>query len=359
MKKIGTIGSAMYDIFISYDAPALVTLDHTRLLTIPAGKKIEVTGLSHHSGGGSTNTAVAFKRLGLDASAFFKIGTDDAGEFIKHDLQTTKVSIDHIIETEEEATGTSFVIPSPDGNHAILTARGANLTLTADDIPWDMIRNLDYLYVTALSGNTAHLLPLIAQKAHASNVPVATNPGTSQLVKGAQYLKEALKYIDTLIVNAYEAQLLFSSLACDKILSAQPYAIDAQAPLLMQKWFTINQQNYTIQHFFHHVLRCGPRIVVVTNGKEGVYVATKERILFHPSLETEVVSTVGAGDAFASTFVGSLLLGKNIEEAIRFGILNSTSVLHYAGAKTGLLTRQELENRLSMVPEQLLLSFIW
>ena len=42
----------------------------------------------------------------------------------------------------------------------------------------------------------------------------------------------------------------------------------------------------------------GPKTVVITNGSNGVYVATEKEIIFHPSIKTKVVDTVGAGDSW-------------------------------------------------------------
>ena len=61
---------------------------------------------------------------------------------------------------------------------------------------------------------------------------------------------------------------------------------------------------FGLQTFFQEVHARGPKIIVVTNGKEGVYVSHKESIFFHPSLSVPVISTLGAGDAFGSGFVG-------------------------------------------------------
>jgi sugar/nucleoside kinase (ribokinase family) len=58
----------------------------------------------------------------------------------------------------------------------------------------------------------------------------------------------------------------------------------------------------------------------------------------------------GAGDALASTTVAALILGKPIEEAVRWGATNASNVLQSIGAQKGLLTREQLEKNLENPP---------
>jgi sugar/nucleoside kinase (ribokinase family) len=99
--------------------------------------------------------------------------------------------------------------------------------------------------------------------------------------------------------------------------------------------------------------------VVVTNGAEGVYVATNDRLYFHKSMHVKVVNTLGAGDAFGSSFVGALYAGNDVSDAIRYGIVNSASVIQHAGAKTGLLSAAALKERISKLDSSLLTEKAW
>ena len=81
MKKVLTIGGAVYDIFIEYQSPETLNL-HThdlnkRFLVLEEGAKVEVQNLAYRSGGGATNSAVSFQKLGYNTSSFFKIGSTD------------------------------------------------------------------------------------------------------------------------------------------------------------------------------------------------------------------------------------------------------------------------------------------
>jgi len=67
------------------------------------------------------------------------------------------------------------------------------------------------------------------------------------------------------------------------------------------------------------------------------------------ALVRKAVDTTGAGDAFASGFLAAHLKGKNIGEALQWGIINSSnSVTEYGGQK-GLLTQEKIEEFVSKV----------
>jgi sugar/nucleoside kinase (ribokinase family) len=95
----------------------------------------------------------------------------------------------------------------------------------------------------------------------------------------------------------------------------------------------------------------------VTDGKHGVYVATKDMLYFHPAAQVKSVNTLGAGDAFGSCFVASILQGKKLEDAIRCGIINAGSVIMHHGAKTGLLSLTELNKSLEKLNKNTLKIF--
>jgi ribokinase len=63
------------------------------------------------------------------------------------------------------------------------------------------------------------------------------------------------------------------------------------------------------------------------------------------------VDRTGAGDAFASTFVAALAKGLSLEDALRWGPINSMSVVQKVGAQAGLVTEQELHAYLQHAPD--------
>jgi len=353
-----TIGSAMQDIFTEYEGVETLHL-HTKeedlaYVCMRAGRKIEIQNLVYYCGGGATNSAVSFARAGFDVETFFKIGTDQAGDFILDTLAKENVTTKHVIRINQAPTGNSFIIPGPQGNSAVLVYRGANITLTQAELPESAIEHIDQLYITSLSGPAAPLLIPITQLAKKYNKPVAVNPGTSQLHAGAEFLKKALSTIDILILNSYEAELLMTSLTINLPPITIQKHLDETLPELLKKPLGSATTCFTLQQFFNAVHACGPHTIVVTNGAEGVYVTDKKTIYFHPSIKINIVSSIGAGDAFGSCFVAQLINNKSLEDALRAGIINSASVIEQLGTQSGLLTSDELTRRCAQLDKNLL-----
>ena len=96
--------------------------------------------------------------------------------------------------------------------------------------------------------------------------------------------------------------------------------------------------------------KLGPKIVVITDGINGAYAHDGENHYFMPVYPHEPFERTGAGDAFSSTFVTGLAMGKSIEEALMMAPINSMSVVQKIGAQAGLLTMTQLEEYLKKAP---------
>jgi sugar/nucleoside kinase (ribokinase family) len=343
MQKIMTVGGAMLDTFVEYNNVETLEIPvqekNVSYVLMQAGKKVEVKDLMYHCGGGAVNSAISFSKMGFDVEAFFKIADDQAGEFIINMLHSYNIKTNNVIISPQGSTGHSFILPHPQGNRPLLAYRGVNLLLQKEELPQESIAQVDQLYITSLSGNASSVLTSLVNLAKKYNKRVAVNPGTSQLSSNVQLLRSALSFIDILVLNSYEAQLLMGSVITNIIEKTN-------VPHLLHHPMGKLSNCFSLFNFFLDIHSQGPSIIVVTNGAEGVYVSNGTTIFFHPSIKTKAVSTVGAGDAFSSTFVSYLLYNHTIEDALRAGVINSASVVSYVGAQGGLLNKEQLDNKL-------------
>jgi ribokinase len=97
----------------------------------------------------------------------------------------------------------------------------------------------------------------------------------------------------------------------------------------------------------------GPKVVVVTDGPDGAYASDGQnrwKMPLYPDPAPPVDRT-GAGDAFASTFVGQLIRGNTVEGALQWAPINSMSVCQEVGAQAGLLSENGLERWLRKAPD--------
>lgn len=86
----------------------------------------------------------------------------------------------------------------------------------------------------------------------------------------------------------------------------------------------------------------GPKITVVTDGKNGVTLYEGDKEMKRPALSGEAYEPTGAGDAFSSGFLAALYYGNDLETAMNWGLRNSSSVIQKIGAIEGLLKKDEI-----------------
>ena len=355
MKNVLVIGGATLDTIIAYED--MERLEHQSAkglqsyLLIEEGQKIEVTEQHHFSGGGATNAAVSFQKQGLTAQLFCKLGRDVTGEAVLSELKSYGLNTDAIVYCDQLGTASSFVIPSLQGDRTVFAYRGANTALRAEEVPYDQLKNSDFLYITSLSRQAAEALPEIVDKAKAEGVSVAINPGISQLKLGGSFLRNALHGVDILILNYDEAKQFMASL---KQIEAVPDSTERSADTLLDTSIQFEDQHFNLREFFNTVMALGPKTVTVTDGAKGVFVAHHDKLYYHKSLTVDVVNTLGAGDAFGSGFVGALKRGLSVPDAIRSGVVNSAQVIQAPDAKSGLLDLAEMEKRVGALDPGLL-----
>jgi len=97
----------------------------------------------------------------------------------------------------------------------------------------------------------------------------------------------------------------------------------------------------------------GPEVVVITDGPAGAYAYDGMDNWFigpYPDPKPPYDRT-GAGDAFSSTVVSAIALGKSLPEALAWGGVNAMSVIQEVGAQKGLLSREKIEEFLKIAPE--------
>jgi len=356
--NILTIGGATQDIFLHHQYADSITITQKNQVShftlLESGEKKELSHVYYHSGGGATNTAVSFSRMGFSTGCFCNIAHDTAGTFIQQELAAESINTSFITYEQKEKTAQSFIISNPQGDSTVFAFRGANRLLPIEQAPIHYIATCNHIYITSLSHEASQGLLHLCTMAKAHAIPVAINPGISQLAHGTQVLKDSLKYIDILILNSAEAQIFMHALInidpCYKTTLAHASSQLAHGvnyptsePYLTNTPLTYANHYFSIHHFFKEIFKMGPQICVITNGCNGVYVAHKETLYFSPSINVPITSTVGCGDAFGSSFVASLLLNYSIQEALVNGIINSASVIKHISAKTGLLTHDQLK----------------
>lgn len=337
MAKIITIGSATMDVFVECDEANIVsvcTKDHSKdFMSYPYGSKIDISDFSSKVGGGGVNTACNFANLGFDTSAIFKIGEDIYSEGILHFFKKHKVDLKHIIQKKETSTGFSIILLSFQGDRTVLAHRGANAEIRKEEIDFDAVKEADFIYVAPLNGDSNAVIEPLVDFAHKHDVMICFNAGTTSLKKGRKHLDKILKYAHVVVMNKEEA-IMATNIQVRPDTKTEKFSKELIHPDIKSMLKTLKVQEY--------------QVVVITDGSKGAYAYDGRKYYYCPTFnEFDVVSTLGAGDAFASTFCGALKKTNiNVGLSLMYGSVNSASVVSKFGATEGLLTFEEIERKL-------------
>ena len=341
MCDVITIGSATMDVFVESDDANIVSVytknKKSEFMSYPYGAKVEITDFASQVGGGGVNTACNFANLGLKTSAIFKIGDDIYSDGILESFKAKNVDLSNIIQDKTLSTGFSIILVSFQGDRTVLAHRGANAKIKKSDINFEAIKNAKLLYIAPLNGDSTKVLDDIVNFAKDNNVKVCFNAGTSSIKKGFNYIKKILENAHIVVMNKEEATMATQ-------IQVRPDTRDEK--------FSDELIHPDIKEMFKKLKVRDYQIIVITDGGHGAYAYDGHKYYYCPVFNSPVVSTLGAGDAFASTLCAALGETKiDIGKALMYASVNSAGVVSQFGATQGLLTFEEIEQKLKEHPE--------
>jgi sugar/nucleoside kinase (ribokinase family) len=155
------------------------------------------------------------------------------------------------------------------------------------------------------------------------DVRMGFNPGTYQLRFGKEKLKGIYRRTHALFVNREEAARILGTKLLD------------------------------IPFLANGLHKLGPKVVVITDGPKGAYASDGTARYFMPPYPDPrpPISRTGAGDAFSTGFMGALVYGLPVHEALRWAPIESMHVVQSFGAQTGLLSKRALLGFLKKAPK--------
>lgn len=310
------VGNALVDTFLQiHDANIHCRLDEKECkLCVTYGQKILVDTARFVLGGGACNVSVGLARLGFSTGLVAEIGSDEFSEKIIKLLTQEKVDTTGITKTKD--TASSFSIGITFKGERTLFVRHVQ---RSHNFQFDNI-NSKWVYLGGLGKEWKKAYQQTLDFARQNNIKLAFAPGTTQIEEGAEGISEIIKKADMLFVNKEEAM---------KVLSSKYKVV-------------------SIKEILEGLKSLGSKIVVITDGKNGSYVIDQDEKLYSMGVyDVPIIEKTGAGDGYASGFLGALLSNFSIEEAMRWGSYNAASVIGKIGAQAGLLSKEELEVQLN------------
>ncbi len=288
------------------------------LISMPWGAKIPYEfAVEVHGVGNAANAAVSAARLGVNAGFLSWVGQDSYGDADVAALEKDKVDTSRVTRVPGVASNHDFVLWYGTERTILIKHNFSPYALPAD------LKAPRYLYLSSAGDNTKHFHADLAKwlKAHPETT-FAFQPGLELGMKFDD-LKELYAVAGICVCNKEEAEGILGK------------EVPHEMPELLKAMRAI-----------------GPKLVIITDGPNGAYAYDGAQILKVPMYPDPkpAYDRTGAGDAFASTVVAALSLGKPLEEALLWGPINSMSVVQKIGAQEGLLSREALEEWLKKAP---------
>lgn len=304
MYDIITIGSSLVDIFVRSEGFEAARDGDNQVLTY--GDKLELDSFNIFTGGGGSNTATAFARLGFDVATISETGRDQFAGFIVDDFQKEGIKTNLLVQEKLERTGGAVILVGKDGARVVMVHRGAASMLDPYDISSFWLSKSRWVHLSSIGGHQDTLEKIFKVVNSSQDTRMSWNPGKGEL--------------RLLLDEVFD----FAKIPCEI--------------------FFVNQEEWDmIEPVQEEILLNFPQ-VIVTQGKKGgeVYLFGKKKFQYQGQ-GTKAVDNTGAGDAFASAYVAAQLNNKKTEEAIAWGVKNAANVVSYFGAKQGLLRKEQLE----------------
>lgn len=310
-----------------FDVTALgeLLIDFTENGTSSQGNPL----LEANPGGAVCNVLAMLGRLGKKTAFIGKVGQDMFGTQLKNAVEEVGIDTRALFMDEEVHTTLAFVHTYPDGDRDFSFYRnpGADMMLTKDEVPADLIQNSRLFHFGTLSSThegvreaTRHAIE-IAKNAGCLITfdPNLRPPLWNSLEDAKREMEYGMTKCDVLKISDNEVEFLFGTTDYGK-----------GAALIREK--------YNIP------------LVLITMGKEGSRAYYKDmRVEAAPFLQENTIETTGAGDTFCASILNYVLehgleslTEENLLEMLTFANAAASLITTRKGALRVMPSRQEV-----------------
>lgn len=305
-----SLGPARMDVFVRLpddEIKELCSIDREKcVIQLGFGEKIAVLGMDFAVGGNTGNNAVGLTRLGHKVAMVGGMGDGWTDTQALQILKNEGVDVQYV-QIAKGKNGFGVVI-----NYSEERTILSYYAETEGGFPADPELSADWIYLTTAGAKFEALYQAAVDWAIAHKTKIVFNPGSRQLHAGLEKIKFVLQLAEIVFLNREEASQLLAMPVGD------------------------------IKSLLQGLKNIGSKLVVITDGPGGTYSYDGRELLHMPIIEAPVIERTGAGDAFGSGFLGAIMAGKTIQEALQWGTVNSASVLGFIGPQAGLLTLDKL-----------------
>lgn len=326
---IVTIGDASEDVFVR---PSELKISDSRsvisgkVMSFELGEKISIEDMEDEVGGSAANVAVGMARMGYRTGIVTAVGEDDAGEKIVKRLKKEGVEDELINIKEKNKTNFAVILNTPDGERTILVYHA----IKYEDLKVKKSVETKWYFLAPVGHGSEELQEALVNITAEKGTFLAWNPGSMQIKDGARHHRALLKNTTVLFLNREEAIKFMD--------------------------FPVRPRDEEVMKRLHMM---GPKIIVMTKGGDGAKAYDGE-VYYNIEIlkDTKKIDATGAGDSFATGFLGRLLAESTdgefnkelICEALKYAMIDSASVVGKVGAQPGLLSIEQIEKGITDHP---------
>lgn len=304
-----TIGDCSIDLFMKVPDQTTGMKNSDSKMCFFHGSKIMVESFQTCVSGNAINVAVGAKQLGLKVGVYSETGDDINADRIKRELDEHKVNTDLLIRNKDTETALHAVVVFC-GERTIFSYHGKRSYKIQN---W---KKPKYIYYTSLGEGFEEFQKELVNYLKANrDIGLIFNPGTYQMAKGLMALKDVLEITDILIVNKEEAEILAGVKGGDCL---------------------------SLHTELHNL---GVKLDIITDSDKGASAYDGTNCYQQDAYfdDRPVVDKTGAGDAFSAGFIAAIIYGKQLQEALKWGVVNSGCQIKVVGSIEGMLTKEEME----------------
>ena len=298
VRKIIVFGSLNMDLSIEADQmpKAGETIDGHSFFTAPGGK------------GG--NQAVAAAKSGAQTYMLASVGQDIFGKELIASLTENHVDCSYITEREEVPTGVAVIVRSQGDNRIILNA-GANHCIETKEISnaLQQIANKEDVFLTQFENKQDIVLEAL-KEAKGKGLFTVLNPAPAKAIPSESY-----KYIDLIIVNQSECELLTNIYPTTEEECKKAMAI---------------------------LFEAGVHSAIITLGVNGSVYGHANEFITVSSYKVKAVDTTAAGDSYIGSFLYSFSTGETIADSMKYASKASALAVTKQGAQPSIPSRDEI-----------------
>ncbi|MGI8752991.1 MAG: 5-dehydro-2-deoxygluconokinase [Acidimicrobiales bacterium] len=297
----------------------------------------EVATFAKSLGGTATNVAVAAARLGRSAAVLTKVGPDDFGTYVRHALAGFGVDPRYVGTAPHLITPVVFCALNPPEDPPLLFYRlpvAPDLTLSADDVPWEAVKAVPLLWVTGTG--------------------VSAEPARQTQLDMLEHRRRPNRGTGRWTVLDLDWRPMFWS-SPDEARRAYELMLDRVSVVVGNTAeVEVVVGSSDPEEAARRLLDHGVELAMVKKGAEGVLVATREGMTTVAPQPVKVVCGLGAGDAFGGALTHGLLSGWDPVRCAEYANAAGAIVASRLACADAMPTIDELEALVSArdVPER-------